>query len=175
MNKLFTCISSLLLLGAVQTGYSAPDKTQLAVWVNESIVATYTYDFKNYLQQQKDIAKYFTANGWISYSKALIDSKLPEAVNKNSYVVSAVATHPPIITDVDPTHWLATMPILVVYKNPQYQQQQHLKITLGFTTAPSGQGVRGFAITSLQSKVTEPPCECKTPDAEDSTQESKTQ
>ncbi|WP_298624896.1 DotI/IcmL family type IV secretion protein [uncultured Legionella sp.] len=175
MNKLFTLFSSLLLLGAIQTGHSAQDSTQQAVWVNEAIVATYTYDFKNYLQRQKDIAKYFTAQGWINYSKALIDSKLPEAVNKNSYVVSAVATHPPIIVDVDPTHWLATMPILVVYENPQYQQKQHLKITLGFTEAPSGQGVRGFAITSLQAKVIEPPCECKVPDATSSSQEAKTQ
>ncbi|MCL5272466.1 MAG: DotI/IcmL family type IV secretion protein [Gammaproteobacteria bacterium] len=173
MNKLFAFITSMLLLSAIQTGYSAPERAPLAVWVNEAIVATYTYDFKNYLQQQKDIAKYFTANGWISYSKALIDSKLPETVNKNSYEVSAVATQPPVIADVDPTHWLASMPVLVVYKNPQYQQQQHLKITLGFTQVPSGQGVRGFAITSLQSKVIKPPCECKTPDNEDSNQESK--
>lgn len=174
MNKLFTFIFSLLLLGAMQTGYTAPDRTQLAVWVNEAIVATYTYDFKNYLQQQKEIAKYFTADGWMSYSKALLDSKLPEAVNKNSYEVSAVATQPPIVTDVDSTHWLASMPILVVYKNPQYQQQQQLKITIGFTLAPSGQGVRGFAMTSLQSKVIEPPCECKAPDAQPSTPESQT-
>ncbi|KTD34625.1 IcmL-like protein [Legionella moravica] len=170
MTKLFTIAAGLLLFLAPHTGIAAPDRTQLAVWANEAIIATYTFDFKNYLQQQKEIAKYFTSDGWIAYTKALNDSKLPEAVQKNSYEVTAVATQPPVLTTLDPTHWQATMTVLVVYKNPQYQQQQNLKVVLSFTQAPSGQGVRGFAVTSLQAGITEPPCECKTPETEKTTQ-----
>lgn len=161
MRSLLTYFSSILLLTWTQVGHSAPSRTELAVWANEAIIATYTYDYKNYLEQQKEIAKYFTSSAWISYTKALLDSKLTESVQKNHYYVTAVATHPPILTTLDPTHWQATMPILVVYKNPQYQQQQNLKIVLSFTTTKDGQGVRGFAITSLQSQITAPPCECK--------------
>lgn len=156
MNK----IAALLLLLITQACFAAPDKTQLAVWANEAIIATYTFDYKNYLQEQKEIAKYFTSQGWINYSKALNDSKLPDAVQKNMYEVSAVATHPPILSNIDSSHWLVTMPILVVYKNPQYEQQQQLKVQLGITTAPAGQGVRGFAITSLTSLETGAPCKC---------------
>ena len=164
MSKNLTLLCSLLLFVTSPIYSATPDRTQLAVWANEAIIATYTFDYKNYLQEQKDIAKYFTSDAWINYSQALNASKLPDAVQKNAYFVSAVATHPPIITTLDPTHWQATMPILVVYENPQYQQKQDLKIVLSFTLAPSGQGVRGFTITGLKSTVTEPPCQCKNVD-----------
>ena len=135
---------------------------QLALWVNEAIITTYTYNYGNYLTQQKTIASYYTAKGWIAYSNALIASKLPEAVEKNKYYVSAVATMPPQITKLHDNYWRAMMPILVIYKNPQYQQKQSLNITLEFSTTTNGLGVRGLAITSLQSKIIKPPCQCAT-------------
>ena len=161
MNQKYSLLAGLMLLTAIKAGYAAPDRAQLAVWANEAIIATYTFDYKNFIADQKEIAKYFTSTGWIAYSKALNNSKLPETVQKNNYEVTAVATQPPILTTLDPAHWQATMMILVEYKNLQYTQQQNLKIQLGFTTAPSGQGIRGFAVTSLKSTVTTPPCQCK--------------
>ena len=160
MNKKFQCLSSLLFLIFSPLACTAPDATQLAVWANEAIIATYSFDYKNYLQEQKAIAKYFTSDAWMAYTKALNDSKLPDSVQKNNYYVSAVATQPPAITTIDVTHWQAIMPVLVVYKNPQYQQQQTLKVVLRFTQASSGQGVRGFSANSLQATVSTPPCQC---------------
>ena len=142
--------------------FAVVDDTQLAVWANEAIVKTYTYNYQNFLEQQKKIAIYFTSAGWIAYSKALNDSKLPEAVQKNDYYVSAVATLPPQIKTISSNSWQAIMPLLVVYKNPQYQQKQTLEVTIEFTTAPSGQGVRNLAITSLNAKEVKPACKCPT-------------
>lgn len=159
MNKKSTIFLGILLLFS-QFSFAQPDPVQLSVWVNEAIVATYTYSYKNYLEDQKKIAKYFTADGWIAYSKALNASKLPEAVQSNLYYVSAVATEPPVITNIDATHWKATMGLLVVYQNPQYQQKQHLKVAINFMVAPSGQGVRGYSISTLQSVVNKAPCKC---------------
>ena len=161
MNKKIQFLSYFTLLICSKFAYSAPDQAQLAVWVNEAITATYSYDYKNYVPEQKEIAKYFTSEGWIAYTKALNDSKLPDSVQKNNYYVSAVATQPPQITALNSNQWQATMPVLVVYKNPQYQQQQSLKVVINFTTAKPGQGVRGLSINSLQSTVAEPPCQCK--------------
>lgn len=157
MNKK---LAFILLSLFSQLSYAQPEEALLSVWVNEAIVSTYTYSYKNYLEDQKKIAKYFTVDGWIAYSNALNTSKLPDDVQKNLYTVSAVATEPPTITNVDPTHWKASMGLLVAYKNPQYQQKQHLKVTINFIVAPSGQGVRGYSITSLQSVVTKQPCKC---------------
>jgi hypothetical protein len=155
-----TMLPGFILFILSISGQAAPNRVQLMVWANEAIVATYTYNYDTYLQDQKQIAQYFTADGWIAYSKALNDSKLPDAVQKNTYKVSAVATKPPQLIIMDPTHWTVIMPILVNYKNPKYEQQQNLKIVLWFSEAPSGQGVRGLNVTSLQSTEIEPPCLC---------------
>jgi len=139
--------------------HAAPNNIELAVWVNEAITATYTYDYKNYLTEQSAIAKYFSALGWSNYSTALSSSGLPASVQKNQYFVNAVATWPPEIKLVGNNRWQALMPILVTYKNPQYQQKQALQVTIFFGTVPSG-GVRGLAIDSLQTKIIQEPCKC---------------
>jgi hypothetical protein len=154
---LFLCLSVLSLAGRADV---TADNTSLAVWSNEAIVSTYTFNYQNFLDRQKDIAQYFTATGWINYTKAFNASQLPEAVKKNQYDVSAVATMPPQIKQLHSNYWQAIMPVLVVYKNPQYTQKQTLEVTLEFTASPSGQGVRGLAITSLQSKIKKPACQC---------------
>mgnify|MGYP000299405258 CR=1 FL=1 len=136
--------------------------TPLAVWANEAIVATYTYDYQNFIPEQKDIAKYYTAEAWTSYSAAFTGSKIPEQVMKNSYFVSAVALLPVEIKMIDTSHWQASVPVVVVYRNPQFQQKQTLQVTIDFATAPQGQGVRGLAITKFASVVTQEPCVCKT-------------
>lgn len=136
---------------------------QLTVWVNEAIVSTYTYNYSNVINRQKEIAKYFTASGWIAYNKALETSQLLNSVKKNKYAVSAVATMPPEIQKIGADEWKASMPLIVVYKNATYQQKQILKVIVNFSTASSGQGIRGLAITSFVSQSSEPPCSCTTP------------
>lgn len=161
MNKKIKWVIGIFFVLLSPLNFATPDRTQLAVWANEAIIATYSYDYKNFLEQQKEIAKYFTSEGWIAYTKALNESKLLETVKNNEYQVSSVATNPPKIITLDPTHWQATMPILVVYKNTKNQQQQTLKVIIGFSEAPAGQGVRGLSISSLKSTVSEPLCQCK--------------
>lgn len=142
----------------LQVFAAVTDNTQLAVWANEAIIATFTYDYQNFLTRQKEIATYFTADGWIRYTKALQDANLPETVKKNAYYVSAVATMPPEIKVVKEGSWQAIMPVLVVYKNPQNIQKQTLAITLTFIKSPIG--VRGLAVTNLQAAVLKTPCKC---------------
>ena len=153
-------ILCVFLVGFPLQAQLAPDDTQRAVWVNEAIIATYTYNHNDFMARQKDIAKYFTAQGWINYSKALQASKLPEAIQKNAYSVSAVATMPPEIKVIKDNQWQANMPVLVVYTNPEYKQKQTLNIMITFIEAPGRTGVRGFAITNLQAKISQPACTC---------------
>ncbi|MFA5960970.1 MAG: DotI/IcmL family type IV secretion protein [Tatlockia sp.] len=155
-----TLSTAFSLLVTTTLLYAAPDNTQLAVWANEAIVATYSFNYKNFLERQKEIAKYFTAEGWTNYTTALLASKLPEAVQSNSYFVSSVAQKPPVITPIAANQWQAVMPLLVLYKNPQYQQQQTLMVTIEFKQAIKGQGVRGLAVNRLKSQVVKPSCKC---------------
>lgn len=158
MNCLRAIIIGLLCLTSSLQVCAATDNTQLAVWANEAIIATFTYDYQNFLTRQKEIATYFTADGWIRYTKALQDANLPETVKANDYYVSAVATMPPEIKLLKEGTWQAIMPVLVVYKNPQNIQKQTLAITLTFVK--SSAGVRGLAVTNLQAAVLKTPCKC---------------
>ena len=153
---LYACIDATAL-----KVFATPDNTQIAVWANEAIVATYTYNFQNFVARQKEIAKYFTADGWIKYTKALDDAKLAGAVKQNSYFVTAVATMPPTLKLLNKHTWQAFMPLLVVYKNPQYQQKQTLDVTLTFRDSEPGLGIRGFVITNIKAVVASPPCRCE--------------
>ena len=150
---------TFLCISVVNVAFAKPRDSELVVWVSEAVVVTYSYDFKDFLKQQKLIAKYFTADGWVNYSKALTASKVPEVVKKNSYYVSAVPTMPPKIKQLADNEWEAVIDVLVLYQNPAYKQKQNLKLTVNFVQS-SKEGTRGFAITRIQSIVTEPPCRC---------------
>lgn len=168
MNKIINTTSCFLkwfqILGICMVGlhltttFAASD-VQLSVWANEAIVASYTLDHEHFVQQEKELAKYFTSEGWIDYSKALQTSNLPQQIKTNAYTVSAVATLPPTIKVIAPNEWEANMPILVIYKNPAYSQKQELNVILRFI-ASTNQGVRGFAIKSLKSVPIATACKC---------------
>lgn len=154
-------ISCFLMLFLPLYAAETSNPVQLSVWANEAIISTYTYSYKNFIERQKEIAHYFSASGWTSFSKAYNDAKLKESVETNAYTVSAVATMPPEIKLLHENYWQSVMPILVIYKNLQGAQKQHLEITIEFTLAPEDQGVRGLMITSLRAKKTSPACPCK--------------
>jgi len=155
----FFLITLMSLSSAIYAQKNINDPT-LGVWANEAIVATYSFDDKNFIEQQRQIAQYFTAAAWIGYSRAFQASKIPKIVKENHYSVSAVSLLPPVISNVSPQHWQAVMPLLVLYKNLHYQQKQTLNVTLDFMKAPAGQGVRGFLVTLFKSKIASPPCRC---------------
>jgi len=168
MHTLKSLWQYALLLTLSTSIMAQPGQAELTVWVSEAVVTTYTFNHNNFMERQKNIAQYFTADGWTAYSKALIASKLQDTVMKNEYEVSAVPTMPPDIKSLGQDRWQASMPILVVYQNPQSQQKQTLDVTIQFTKAASGQGVRGLAIMSLQSKVIKPVLKCVSEDNEKS-------
>lgn len=141
----------------------APSSTTLSVWVNEAIVATYSYDYQHHLDQQSRISHYFSATGWVEYSRAFLQSKVLENVEKNKYAVSAVALAPPEVTSSGAGKWTGKMPVVVVYKNPQFEQRQTLMVTIAFEQVPEGTGVRRFAIKTFQAVVYKPTCSCAVP------------
>lgn len=156
------CLIQMRFFNTSVFAATSQESLQAAVFANEAIIATYTLDHAHFLEQEKALAKYFTSSGWINYSQALQASHLPSQIKENAYYVSAVATSPPTVKSLAEGEWEATMPILVLYKNPSYSQKQNLNVTLRFVTTTT-QGTRGFAVQSLKSTVTTPPCECIKP------------
>ena len=164
-KKTLSClISGVLFFNSLFVGaaFSADNDVKLVVWVNTAATQAYTFDYKDFIKQQKEIAKYFTATAWISFSKALIDAKIVDSVKKNSYSVSAVPTLVPIIKQISEDAWESTIHLLVLYKNESYTQKQNLTAIINFVRTTK-EGVDGYAITSMQTISSEEPCQCVAP------------
>lgn len=161
MNRWIQIVVSLFFLQS-SCIYSSqiPDKAQQVVWIYEAVTEMNTWTYQDFLTRQQKIARYFTAQGWINYTKALKESKVPEIVQARKYSVQTVPLLPPEIKQITPKQWQAIMPILVVYENAAGKQKQTLSVTLDFEQV-EGEGIRGFAINRFQSKTTAPPCDCK--------------
>ncbi len=110
------------------------DNIKVKVFSNTAIVSLYDFSYKNYLSRQKQTARFFTSKGWFALTKALIASNLNTNVAKNKYTVTSVATAPPTIKNQGLKqglyHWQVIMPVMIIYKNPEYQQVQYLNVTL---------------------------------------------
>lgn len=151
---------SLIGLLASCALFAQTSESERSTWVNEAIVSVYTFDYENFFEQQKKIAHYFEPKAWMTYSAALAASKLDKTVEKNKFYVSAVAQSTPEIKSLSTDSWVATMPLLVVYKNKTTEQRQTLLVTIGFKLAPESEGVRNLEITSFESKAQKPTCSC---------------
>ena len=70
-HRLRTLWISVMCLTVLSPAFADTTDATLAVWANEAIVSAYTFNETNLLQRQKDIAQYFTAQGWINFTKAM--------------------------------------------------------------------------------------------------------
>ena len=159
MNNRLLCF--LLFVVFNQQALALNENIVRSIWANYVIISTYTLSPSQLIAQQKEIAKFFTAKAWINYTRALASSKFINTIKNNQYQVSAVSMRSPEIKSLTADQWQAEMPVMVWYKNPQYQQKQTLNVTITFKKATANEGAEGYAITSFQSKVIEPLCQCK--------------
>lgn len=135
MKRYFLMGLMVMVTGVVTAAVKAPmSDVEVKVFANTAIVSIYDFNADNLLARQKSSAKRFTSSGWIAFSKALTSSHLLEMVKKHHYKVSAVAMRPPEITNHGLNEgvyqWMVTMPTMVVFKNPDYQQVQYLDVSL---------------------------------------------
>ncbi|WP_367606924.1 DotI/IcmL/TraM family protein [Legionella sp. W05-934-2] len=130
------------------------------IWAQQAILATYQVSNSSYIADQREIAKYFTADAWKKYLQVLEKVQFQQFIEKNNYHLDAVALKPVTLKPLEQGYWQASMPVLVQYTNPQYNQLQTVEVTIQFKPAPSGQGVLGYQMVSFLSKNMDKPCQC---------------
>lgn len=155
--KIITWFVSLFLSISIYAGQTNLDKK---IWAHQAILATLQVNHNTYIADQREIAKYFTSDAWKRYLQALEAAKFKEYIEKNNYRVDAVALKPVTLKPLQQGLWQASMPVLVQYKNPQYDQLQTLYATIQFKLAPAGQGVQGYQMVSYLTKNMDKPCKC---------------
>lgn len=132
---------------------------ELQNWVVEAVVATYSYDYVNYRRQLQSAQKYFTAYGWSKYMAALTASNNLLGVERNKYVIDAkVVARPRMIAQAylqGALAWKFTMPLLVTYSMPPYDDSPNSKFSNPLTVTvivqrqPILQSYQGLGIVQL--------------------------
>lgn len=156
-------VMSLVIFWGLLQGARAQDVLPevLSVWVSEAAVAMYTLDPSNLETQQSALSRYFSSQGWIDFNKARAQSGILKAIETHHYTVRAIPMRPPKIMALDNDHWEATLVLLVSYTNPEYEQQQVLKLTLRFLRDKQTPSVRNFAIEAVTSREVSDLCACR--------------
>lgn len=153
-------LMALFFISISVNSFAFSEQVRQSVWVNEAIVAAYQFNAQNVEEKQRQLSRYFSSSGWQAYSQALVASNLLDTVKKNNFSVSSVAMQPPKIKKVAANHWQAEMPLLVLYENPKYSEQQKLMVTITFQPADKSHNEERYMIGSMQTRKIDDPCPC---------------
>lgn len=132
------------------------------------------YDFKpdNMQENFQSAAKNFSSNGWQTFMKALLDSKVLNSVKKNNYLVTSTPLSPPEILEKGlykgVYFWKVGFPAMIVFKNDTYQQVQYVTIKLHINYINEQLKTESFIATKsepLMCKKTSPEIVVKAVDA----------
>lgn len=126
---------------------------ELLQWVNQAVVAAYSYSFTNYRKEFQDVAQFFTPDGWTQFQNELKVSRNLETVIAKKFVVTATPTGAPIISDQGILNgsyaWRIKMPVLVTYQNQQEVIQQPLDVTILVVRVSNLDTPKGIAIAQF--------------------------
>ncbi len=131
-----------------------PQSTLLA-WAERAIISTFSYDYKNYKDVQKNAAGYFTAQAWKEYNRALVASGNLKAITAHKMRITAVPGAAKIVDQgvlAGHYNWKIEIPVKLIYQNIEDNnevQEQNVVITLLVSKTPPNINPQGIAISSL--------------------------
>lgn len=168
MKKLYYLVLSLSLVANIflalaflyPSKWSSEPEVNLSVWANEAAVSVYTFSYKNWQSRQSQMGSYFMPKAWTAYLAAQNQSNILKQVADNHMQVSAVATMPPNITQVNPNLFKVKIPLVVSYKGVNSIQIQHLSLELEVVKTDV-HGRRGYAINQFVATIDPVPCTCE--------------
>jgi intracellular multiplication protein IcmL len=132
-------------------------EAEVSEWAEQAVRAVYSYDYVNYRSQFQRAQQYFTNYGWTKYMNALIASNNVLALTQRKMVVMAdVVSEPTLLTEGllgGAYAWKFSMPILVTYWLPPYNDQNKFTNPLTVTVLVQRQsplkGDHGLGIVQL--------------------------
>lgn len=125
-------------------------------WVTESMMTVHTFNFVNYATAIADAKEYFTKEGYDSYTTALQNTKILDAVINQKYVLRAVPTASPQITKegllANFYLWKIQLPMLFRYRNVDTDSYDNVELNLLVMRVPNTDAP--FGVRILQYNLT---------------------
>lgn len=92
----------------------------LISWSAQAVTEVMTFGFHDYRTRLQESSRHFTRRGWESFTRALKESGMLEAVSQNKQVVTAVPRSAPIIRSEGIRNgryeWVIELPILINFQ-----------------------------------------------------------
>jgi hypothetical protein len=153
--------------GAIDCNFTIPEGTSpsslspntVVEWANYAATETFTYDFRNYDKQFKQLQQCYTTAGWESFLGAMkASNNLKVTQEEHLFVTAKVNGKSELISqsaadNTQPT-WTIRVPLLVTYQNQDREVTQDMYIDLTIKTnygVPTHLGVNQIVATPKAS------------------------
>lgn len=125
-------------------------RTALLSWAEESVTATFTYDFVNYQGQLQELRDRFTAVGWQNFIHALGSSDFFNTVKAKQLSVSAIPSGPAVINQEgyirDIYTWKIQVPMQVSFESASERKVDRVIVELLVKRVSTLQNQKGLGI-----------------------------
>lgn len=96
-NKYFATTEDGRLVPLVSLSSANLSHPALISWSSQAVTDVMTFGFHDYRRRLQESSRYFTRDGWASFTEALNNSGLVDSVKNNRQVLTAVPISAPII------------------------------------------------------------------------------
>lgn len=127
-------------------------------WTTKSAIASYTFNYVNYMQELQAASIFFTPRGWDNFLDALVSSNNLEAIKVRKFIVNAEAYGVPKIRRKGVMRgryaWEIELKLMVTFRNEEAFNQQKLNIIMKIQrisslNSPSGIGIDQFVVQPI--------------------------
>lgn len=144
-----------------------PNMTDVEVeaWATRVAEATYSYNYVNFRSQLQSVERFYTNYGWTNYMKALQASNNLVALTNRRIIQTAMVVDKPTVLARGilggAFAWKFSMPMLVTYWMPPYDDQSKfsnaLQVTMIVQRQPILQSDHGLGVLQMIGTMAPPP------------------
>jgi intracellular multiplication protein IcmL len=130
---------------------------EVVAWSTSAVESAFSMDYINYRSQLQDAEKYFTNYGWNNFMSTLTASNNLVALRNRQMVVMAKVVGQPTVDRQglmgSGYAWKFTMPVLVTYSLPPYDDQHQfsnaLSVSVIIQRQQALQGYKGLGVVQM--------------------------
>lgn len=150
-DRFFATTSDGRLVRMRPLGQPNLNDAALVSWAARATSEIMTFGFHDYQRRLQESSKFFTRRGWQSFTEALDQARIIEAVEQNQQIVTAAPRQAPVIIQQGLVNgiyrWIVELPLNVTYQAGSNQQNNTVKVRLVIVRVstldnPSGIGIQ---------------------------------
>ncbi len=149
-NIYFATTSDGRLVRMVALSQPNLSNAALLSWVAKAATETMTFGFHDYKVRLQEASRFFTRRGWESFTKALQDSSVIDAIENRKQVLSAVPGSAPVVVQEGVVNgqyrWVVEMPMIVTYKSGSSSRPDSMMVRLTVVRVPTLDNPNGVGI-----------------------------